>query len=188
MNTTKLFCGLLLTATLGIGCKPRVRAIPDAVAEKNPDGTTTVTHRRLGVELAAPERTKVVGQTTPTEMELSWGSSTYGNKLQYLTIKAPDQLTPMTKDDLKVDLELGGSSVRILETKETEGGGFSMTFTYRNKKFDQVSGHYAVKTVGTQKVVCTYTGESVRVAQGICDSIQPYEAPAIAATAPASKL
>ena len=176
MNMTKAICGLLLTSALGVGCKPRVRTIPDAVAEKNPDGTTMVTHRRLGVELAAPENTKVVGQTTPTEMELSWGSSTYGNSLQYLTVKAPDQVTPMTTEDLKVDLELSGSSVRILESKETEGGGFTMTFTYRNKKFDQVAGYYAVKAIGDKKVVCTYTGSTVRVAQGICESIKPSEA------------
>jgi hypothetical protein len=186
MNSTKLFCGLLLTGTLGIGCKPRVPAIPDAVAEKNPDGTTTVTHRHLEVALAAPEKTNVAG--TPTEMELSWK---FGGGFEYLKVRASDPHTPKTADELKLDLELRGSSLRVLESKETEDGGYSVTFTYRNKSFDLIGGHYAVRSVGAKKVVCSYTSRrtnSVREAKSICDSIQPYEAPAVTAKAPAGKL
>jgi hypothetical protein len=188
MNTTKLFCGLLLTATLGIGCKPRVRAISDAVVEKNPDGTTTVTNRRLGVALAAPEKTDTAASPSPNEMRVSWWTA---GGFQYLSVKTPDKQTPMTPDDLKIDLELSGSSVRILETQDSDGGGFNVTFSYRNKKFEQIGGHYSVKAVGDKKIVCTYTSSyapSVREAKSICDSIQPYEAPAVAAKTPSGKL
>ena len=180
MKMVGLFCGLLLASTLGTGCKPRVRTVPEAITAKNSDGSVTVSHRQLKVALKAPERTEVVGTPTDAELQLRWGGEG-GRGVRQLTVKAPDERTAMTPEDWTNEMALRGSSLRDVESKEV-GGGFAMTYTFRDHKFEQRSGYYSLRTVAQHKIVCTHAGDesSVREAEDVCDSLRRYEPPAVA--------
>ncbi len=182
MTSRKLCFGWLVLSTLAIGCRPRVPKIPETTTAKNADGSVSVTHRHLKIAVDGPRDLQVDG-ASPTELSLSWRTNGWPDDV---LVKAPDELTPMTQDEWKVDAQLRGSSFRVLESKDTEGGGFNATYTYRNKKFDQMAAYYSVQQIGAEKLVCSYAGSAngARIAKRICESIRAVESPA--ATSPSS--
>jgi hypothetical protein len=183
MKMTTLCGGLLLASTLTVGCRPRVPKVVDATTAKNTDGSVKVTHSRLKVALDAPTGARLK-EENPTEMRVEWGGYDDGA----VFVRAPKKETPMTLDELKLDLELSGSTVRFLEKAETDDGGFSATYTFRDKRFKLVGGFYSVRTIGAEKVVCSFVGQgnAVREAKSVCETLRPLDSTASASSAEAT--
>jgi hypothetical protein len=180
MKMTTLCGGLLLASTLTVGCRPRVAKVQDATTAKNSDGSVKVTHSRLKVALDAPTGARLLEQS-PRDMRVVWGGYDGGAVL----VEAPDAETPMTLDELKLDLELRGSTVRFLDKAETDGGGYNATFTYRDAKFRLVGGYYSVQPLGAEKIVCAFIGEghAVRGAKSVCETLRPLDSTASSSSA-----
>jgi hypothetical protein len=199
MKMTTLCGGLLLASTLTVGCRPRVPKVQDATTAKNSDGSVKVTHSRLKVALDAPTGARLLEQS-PRDMRVVWGGYDGGAVL----VEAPDAETPMTLDELKLDLELRGSTVRFLDKAETDGGGYNATFTYRDAKFRLVGGYYSVQPLGAEKlggarraggepsppdkIVCAFIGEghAVRGAKSVCETLRPLDSTASSSSAEAT--
>jgi hypothetical protein len=183
MKMMTLCGGLLLASTLTVGCRPRVPKVSDATTAKNTDGSVKVIHTRLNVALDAPTGARLK-EASPSEMLVDWGGYDDGA----VFVRAPKKETPMTLDELKLDIELSGSTVRFLEKAETDDGGFSATYTFRDKRFKLVGGFYSVRAIGAEKVVCSFVGQgnAVREAKSVCQTLRPLDSTASASRAEAT--